>query len=294
MSQSVKSAVEVPESLSPVETGKARSTSFSRTGSRVLGGLLIYLLLATMVIGWERSQLFEAVGQIEAVHVQDEQQIALNFAVSHAVLAVNEQYFAKDIPGAAKIITLDLDTVISMLGRIGWASDETRRHLSKLDGINATLQREPTRALIGELRQELHDLVLHLDRMTSDNHVKKHAVMQEYREVFHRLTLELFALMSIGVMMIGVISNLFFRELSRDIGAVQRRAGEIIRGYRGAPLAVTRGDELGELMSAVNDMEAELRSRDSELELSRQQHFHTEKMAAVGSLAAAVAHEITH
>jgi len=47
-------------------------------------------------------------------------------------------------------------------------------------------------------------------------------------------------------------------------------------------------------MSAVNDMEAELRSRDSELELSRQQHFHTEKMAAVGSLAAAVAHEINN
>ncbi|MBK9021957.1 MAG: hypothetical protein IPL72_19025 [Sulfuritalea sp.] len=110
---------------------------------------------------------------IEAVHVQDEQQIALNFAVSHAVLAVNEQYFAKDIPGAAKIITLDLDTVISMLGRIGWASDETRRHLSELDRINAALQREPSRALIGELREELHNLVLHLDRMTSDNHAKK-------------------------------------------------------------------------------------------------------------------------
>ena len=109
MSQSAKSAVEVPESLPHAETGGARSTSFSRTGSRVLGGLLAYLLLATVVIGWERSLLFDAVGQIEAVHVQDEQQIALNFAVSHAVLAVNEQYFAKDIPGAAKVITLDLD-----------------------------------------------------------------------------------------------------------------------------------------------------------------------------------------
>jgi signal transduction histidine kinase len=96
------------------------------------------------------------------------------------------------------------------------------------------------------------------------------------------------------VLILGGVATLFFRDLSRDIGAVRQRAGEIVRGYRGAPLEVKRGDELGELMVAVNDMEAELKSRENQLELSRQQRFHTEKMAAVGSLAAAVAHEINN
>jgi two-component system, NtrC family, sensor kinase len=44
----------------------------------------------------------------------------------------------------------------------------------------------------------------------------------------------------------------------------------------------------------VNHMQDILRKREQELEVTRQQRFHREKMAAVGSLAAAVAHEINN
>ena len=47
-------------------------------------------------------------------------------------------------------------------------------------------------------------------------------------------------------------------------------------------------------MDSVNRMQAILRKREQELEVTRQQRFHQEKMAAVGSLAAAVAHEINN
>jgi signal transduction histidine kinase len=85
----------------------------------------------------------------------------------------------------------------------------------------------------------------------------------------------------------------FFTRLSGDPRRLGEQALEVVRGRR-EPIAVTRGDEVGRLMDSVNRMQEILREREQALEVTRQQRFHHEKMAAVGSLAAAVAHEINN
>ncbi len=273
---------------------RLRSTSFARTGSRVLAGLVVYLVLTTAFIGWERRQLFNAVAEIERIHLHEENQHALNFSVSHAILEVNEHSDTENLKRSAELLALELDTVVSRLNMANDPTGELATEAAKLTRFSARLQNMPSHALIGELRESLHQLVLTLDRLTVGIHSQKQGVSSDYRTIFHRMTIELFVLMALGVAILAGISGLFFRDLSRDIGAVMQRAGEIVRGYRGEPLVVTRADELGDLMVAVNEMEAELKSREAQLELGRQQRFHTEKMAAVGSLAAAVAHEINN
>lgn len=294
LQDSQSSVNEVGPSADP-GIARRRGTSFAQKGSRILAGLVAFLIVATAAITWERSLLFEAVNELEAVHVREEHQLELNFVVSHAILSINENYLTEDVSAAARVLTLEIDGVISKLTKIETAwGGELGGHIANLKRLNDELQRNPSRATIAELREEFHQLVLRLDGLTSAVRNRKGTIVEGYREVFGRLTMELLVLMITGVIIVGGVSSIFFKRLSRDIGLVKARAGEIVRGYRGAPLAVTRDDELGVLMSAVNEMEAELRSRDNELELSRQQRFHTEKMAAVGSLAAAVAHEINN
>jgi two-component system NtrC family sensor kinase len=76
-----------------------------------------------------------------------------------------------------------------------------------------------------------------------------------------------------------------------SLNQVMRRAG---RGDLGVRAAASRDDEVGELGAAFNRMMDELeRSRDLEM-TRRTQLAHTEKMAAVGTLAAGVAHEVNN
>ncbi len=63
---------------------------------------------------------------------------------------------------------------------------------------------------------------------------------------------------------------------------------------RGPPLANKRRDEVGGLIDAVNRMQVDLRRWEQQMEVARQQQFHHEKMAAVGSLAAAIGHEVSN
>jgi signal transduction histidine kinase len=96
----------------------------------------------------------------------------------------------------------------------------------------------------------------------------------------------------IGLLLLGVIIGLFFTRLTDDLHTLKARALGIIKGERNILTPVTRNDEVGELMQAVNQMASALDEREKELVIARQKFFHREKMAAVGALAAGVAHEI--
>jgi len=90
------------------------------------------------------------------------------------------------------------------------------------------------------------------------------------------------------------VTVIFFSRLTWDIRKLEAHALGIVSGNRGKPLRVTRSDELGSLMSAVNQMQHDLRQRERQIERARHEQFHREKMAAVGSLAAQLAHEINN
>jgi signal transduction histidine kinase len=95
-----------------------------------------------------------------------------------------------------------------------------------------------------------------------------------------------------GLTLLGTIMMLFFKQLTKDLHTLRERALEIVNGYRGVPIPIQRHDEVGQLIAAVNNMATILDKREKELIVERQKYFHQEKMAAIGALAAGVAHEI--
>ncbi len=92
----------------------------------------------------------------------------------------------------------------------------------------------------------------------------------------------------------SVLTALYVETLIRPILSLNQTMKRATLGNLGVRASARTGDEVGELAGAFNRMMDELEAAGDREKVQRAQLAHTEKMAAVGTLAAGVAHEVNN
>jgi signal transduction histidine kinase len=278
----------------PAGAGNSRNITLRMQGIIGFVALVVYVAVAGLLIAKQRNELLQIIQEVERVHLKEDALTKASSALAHAVLAVNEAYFETQATPRFGNLAVGIEAVQAGLLPLLTEYPALAIQKERVDRNVAGLRSQPARAGLLDLRDSLHTLVSELDTVTRGVREFRKKLSDSYRIVYDSITVIAVTMGLAGVILFGGLTALFFSRLAWDLKTLEQRARQVVQGYRGEPLQVTRSDEVGGLMGAVNQMQSNLRSREQQLEVARQQRFHQEKMATVGSLAAAIAHEINN
>lgn len=269
--------------------------SLRARGLLVLAAIATYVSVVVFVLNGERQRLLESALALERLHVQQAAAGKTMQAIHHSLMRLQDVLEGGEIGAAAvEDVALDADLVHAGLQSLQPDFAQFRGDIDRLVNSVSMITKQPSRGGIVVLREQERELDARLSRLDRELRDERAELWDGYYRVYDRMTLLGVTTNLVGVVVFGAVITIFFTRLAWDIRKLEERATAVVAGYRGPPLPVTRTDELGELMRATNGAQSVLREREQKLEIAREQHFHREKMAAVGSLAAAVAHEINN
>jgi signal transduction histidine kinase len=265
--------------------------SIRSKGMIVFAALVAYFVLICAFVFYQKNLLLRDFEAIEGTMGTEAMLKEADVSTFHTVIALFVNGGTLD-DGAMARVDSHYDALMAQHHALQQRLGGSYLDLGPLTAAASALQRDRDKAGLNRLVAELVESKNRLAQLTEQVQHERKAAFDRYRSQSNSVALTALGLGMLGLGLLGAIIGLFFRRLTDDLTVLQRRALDIVTGYRGAPLAVARHDEVGQLMDAVNSMADMLDQREREELLNRQTYLHQEKMAAIGALAAGLAHEI--
>jgi two-component system NtrC family sensor kinase len=283
-----------------VEPGRASRVTLSlRTkGMIALGILGLYVAVAAWFLAGESRELHVIAQQVDSHHAA-QRLLAPNFGtLAHALVQTQAILSAPDYSDGPKAsyaeIASSLDPLVARLEQLRDFDPTLAEHIVRFRTTVEAVRDVPSGRNLGAVRDAEQLLLAHLNDLLSTLEHRSEVLDGHHREQQQRIGIVAVTAGIVGALASAAVILVFFTRLARDIERLQARAMAIVSGYSGTPLTKRRHDEIGGLIDAVNSMQVDLRHWEQQQEIGRQQRFHQEKMAAVGSMAAAIGHEVNN
>lgn len=281
-------------SHAPAMSGQAASeVPLSTKGLLAFAAVVIYAILLTAFIFHKKTELVDEFEQLKSLHEVEDQLIQVEAATFHIVMAAFLNSGTDSQSAGVQRLQANFDILKKKNAELTAHFPSAGVNLAGVERLLAQAAANTSAvgsaAINSELLKVKTEITRRIDEVRQEQRTtREHFIMQWDSAALASLTFGL-----IGLLLVGASIGLFFTRLTSDLHILKARALDIINGDRsGAAHMRHRNDEVGELMQAVSYMASALDEREKELMIARQKYFHHEKMAAVGALAAGVAHEI--
>jgi two-component system, NtrC family, sensor kinase len=266
--------------------------SIRTKGLMVFAALMVYTLFVDAFVYHQKELLLRDFEEIQQTLEAEALMKEVDVSTFHAVMTIFANIDAPDPTAGLQRIAMHHQSLLHRHAELLIRLPQSKLSVVSMNAAWNEVNQNPSRANLNRFVVELIKIKNSIGVLTEQSQDRRKQLSDRYRSHSDSVAITTFLLGMLGLALLGAIIGLFFRRLTDDLRTLQTRALDIVKGYRGTPIPLTRHDEVGQLISAVNGMERALDTREKELMVERQKYFHQEKMAAIGTLAAGVAHEI--
>ena len=285
----------------PINVGNSPQHTIEQTVSevplRVKGFLafiavVIYAILLTTFTFIKKAELVDEFERLQSLYKIEDSLRQVDATAFHVVMAIFMNSNTSDPKEQVQRFLENFELLKKKNAELTKSYPFAGVNLTGVELATKKAIAQPSLAGLAEMNSELLKVKIQVTQHIDESRKEQMATAEDFHMLWDSAALASLLFGLIGLLLLGAIIGLFFTRLTTDLHTLKARALGIIKGERNVVTPVTRNDEVGELMQAVNQMAHALDEREQELVIARQKFFHREKMAAVGALAAGVAHEI--
>jgi signal transduction histidine kinase len=261
-------------------------------GFLAFAAVVIYAVLLTTFTFNKKAELVDEFERLQSLYKIEDSLRQVDATAFHVVMAIFMNSNTNDLKAQVQRFQENFELLKKKNAELAIHYPFAGVNLAGVEQAVARAVAQPSSAGLAEMNSELLKVKIQITQHIDESRQEQMATAEHFHMLWDSAALASLLFGLIGLLLLGAIIGLFFTRLTNDLHTLKARALGIIKGERNVLTPVTRNDEVGELMQAVNQMASALDEREKELVIARQKFFHREKMAAVGALAAGVAHEI--